>query len=188
MIPGIRKTGKNLYWRLRGLNINNPVLPQKIHHILFICKGNICRSPFAEKAAKRVFGAQESVSIESAGIHVESSLEPPGTAVDAALHYGVDLKDHGSRQITYSMMESCDIVMTMEPWHSAYLSKVFAEHSKKIFLLPLFNKKENKSAYRAYNIQDPYGRSYSEYRECFDQIVECVDNLYNIMKYEQEKQ
>jgi len=54
--------------------------------ILFVCKGNICRSPFAEAIARSLYrnGADPAFRFASAGIDVERSLSPPQEAILAA--------------------------------------------------------------------------------------------------------
>ena len=173
---------KNIYWSAYGIKITNPDLPSKVNSMLFICYGNICRSPFAEKMAKQIFQVQDSVVFASAGIHVESPMQPTATAIDAAIQYGVDLKDHLSKSISYNMMESYDMILTMESWQQIYLNKLFAEFSDKIFLLPLFRNNKNMDTYHIYNIQDPFGRTKDDFMNCYEHIKNSIEDLCNDLK------
>ena len=53
MIMNNKRNNKKFYWSVYGRTICNPRLPQNINSILFVCKGNICRSPFAEYYASK---------------------------------------------------------------------------------------------------------------------------------------
>jgi protein-tyrosine-phosphatase len=69
--------------------------------ILFVCAGNICRSPFAEGLARRL-AAQRGLDVEfaSAGeIALDGDRCPPD-AVAVAKEYGVDLSSHRARRLT----------------------------------------------------------------------------------------
>ena len=69
--------------------------------VLFVCAGNICRSPFAEGLARRL-AAERGLDVEfaSAGeIALDGDRCPPD-AVAVAREYGVDLSSHRARRLT----------------------------------------------------------------------------------------
>jgi protein-tyrosine-phosphatase len=69
--------------------------------VLFVCAGNICRSPFAEGLARRLV-AERGLDVEfaSAGeIALDGDRCPPD-AVAVAKEYGVDLSSHRARRLT----------------------------------------------------------------------------------------
>jgi protein-tyrosine-phosphatase len=69
--------------------------------VLFVCAGNICRSPFAEGLARRL-AAERGLDVEfaSAGeIALDGDRCPPD-AVAVAMEYGVDLSSHRARRFT----------------------------------------------------------------------------------------
>ena len=69
--------------------------------VLFVCAGNICRSPFAEGLARRL-AAERGLDVEfaSAGeIALDGDRCPPD-AVAVAKEYGVDLSSHRARRLT----------------------------------------------------------------------------------------
>lgn len=170
---------KFLYWNTFGVIINNPVLCSNIQSILFVCKGNICRSPFAEQIILKYNSNSTHYECSSAGIYVEERKSPPPEAIILANSYGVDLKDHRSRQINYSLMESFDMVIVMEVWQFVFLKKLFLEFREKIYLLPLFDKNQEIISKKdlQLNIFDPYGKSLLQYKECFNRIERCIGML-----------
>jgi protein-tyrosine-phosphatase len=176
---------KNLLWAFYGGFIRNPPLPSNARSLLFICKGNICRSPFAEYMAKSIIAKESSISrpceVFSAGIHVEEPKKPPSEAIASAKRFGIELQGHKSRPINYDLLESYDMIVAMETWQYKYLRKLFLEFENKIYLLPLFFFESNPylDGYRKYNIQDPYGRNIEEFNECFGKIEKYISMLFS---------
>jgi protein-tyrosine phosphatase len=175
----IKRQVKNIYWNLYGRTIRNPGLPSPARSILFVCKGNICRSPFAEKIAIKHSNLPDRFSFGSAGIRVEDPKPATMEAILTAKRFGVDLQDHNSRRINYDLVESFDLITAMEAWQYQYLRKIFLEFREKISLLPLFEKDDGilPGRYSTYNIKDPYGRNMDEYQLCFSRIENCIAGL-----------
>src|SRR3972149_10484204 len=77
---------RDLYWYFCGARIKVPQLPVSPRSFLFVCRGNVCRSPFAEHAAKTI--AQQlgikGCEFGSAGIEVSQSEPSPSNAVEVA--------------------------------------------------------------------------------------------------------
>lgn len=184
----IKNILRNIYWSGYGKTIRNPKLPLQVKSILFVCKGNICRSPFAEISSKHNIDISNQYNFSSAGIYVESPQGPPVEAVIAANDFGIDLKDHKSKSISYRMIESHDLIVAMEVWHYNYLNKLFAEFKDKVFLLPLFdNNTESLNNYSIYNIKDPYGKTQNDYKNCFNRIKCCIEGLIKDIHVHVEK-
>ena len=176
----VKKYVKSICWYLYGKTIRNPPLPYKVKSILFICKGNICRSPFAEYIFSRKYNSFNRYLLYSAGINVTNPKSPPENAIITARKFGVDLQDHKSRSIKYSLVESNDIIVATDTWQYNYLRKIFLEYRNKIFLLPLFdfNINSNFDCYYSYNIKDPYGANAIEFEECYTKIERCLEGLF----------
>ena len=167
-----------LRWSWYRITIPCFKLPSKVNSILYVCKGNICRSPFAEMFSKHNIGISNQYIFSSAGIYVESPQFPPGEAVLSGKYFGIDLQNHKSKRINYGMMESSDLIVVMEVWQYKYLRKLFAEFNEKIFLLSLFgDNKKTVNKYSIYNIKDPYGSDKDDYRKCFDRIKCCIEGM-----------
>lgn len=180
----IKNTVKNIIWKYYGYTIVKTKLPSDIKSILFVCKGNICRSNFAEILAYNKYNNSHEYLLKSAGILVNKPIGPPEEAIIAARHYGVDLHHHKSRQLDYALMESSDLVVVMETCQYKYLRKLFLEYQDKIFLLPLIEtgNKNIHDEYARYNIKDPYGKTIPEFIECYHRIERCIDTLFFDMK------
>lgn len=148
--------------------------------MLFVCKGNICRSPFAEKMAfqisDRIF--KEELKFFSAGLYVNEPVESPIEVHTNAKIFGVSLDGHKSRRITRKMAESFDMIIAMESWHVQFLRDMFPDLESKFFLLALFEKgSKGWFSYQKSNVADPYGKSGEHFLDCFARIERCLDLL-----------
>lgn len=89
--------------------------------ILFVCTGNICRSPTAHGVFRdlvRREGLADKIQVESAGTHAYHVGEPPDRrSVQAAMLRGVDLSDLRARQIIKSDYDNFDLLLAMDRGH-----------------------------------------------------------------------
>ena len=106
--------------------------------VLFVCTGNICRSPTAEGVLRHL--AQETgvaLHVESAGIGDWHVGQPPDAR---ALHHakgrGYDLSAQRARQVRKSDFENFDLIVAMDRGHYAMLQEQCpSEHRAKIRML-----------------------------------------------------
>ncbi len=94
--------------------------------VLFVCMGNICRSPTAEAAFRRL-AEQEArhldLLIDSAGTHAYHSGAPPDRrAQSAALLRGIDLSPIRARQVCKEDFERFDLILAMDRHNHELLS------------------------------------------------------------------
>ena len=176
------KTGMSgLYWRCLGKGIGNPPIPRSPGSFLFICQGNVCRSPYAGRYLRKIAGDRNlrGICSRSAGLDVRVSAPSPDFAVRVAKTLGVELMDHRSKPVTEDMIENTDVVFTMEHRQAVFMRKYFPDHVRKIFLLPLFdtNPPTLGEYARRYNIPDPYGKSEKEFLECFRRIESSIEGF-----------
>lgn len=86
--------------------------------VLFVCMGNICRSPMAEGVFRRMLegvGLAEKVYVDSAGTHSYHIGAPPDTRSQAtALRRGVDLRSIRARRVTETDLIEFDYVLAMD--------------------------------------------------------------------------
>jgi protein-tyrosine phosphatase len=177
----LKSTARDLYWGVYGRGLKNPPVPDFPKHVLFICKGNVCRSPFAERyfldLAKRL-GFTECTSM-SMGMEVSKNLPPPAEAVIAAAELGVSLDGHRSQRIGREAIARSDMIIVMEALQFVTLRKSYREYRGKLFLLPLFAERDGTSTrgFSLFNIPDPYGKSLDQFRLSFEAIRKCLDRL-----------
>lgn len=106
------------------------------NNILFICIGNICRSPTAEFLLKHKLGARQgSYQIHSAGLSAVVDHDIDNSAKALLEKNNIPFEPHKARQVSSSLLRQADIVLAMEPGHLSELRKRYPEHSGKCFLL-----------------------------------------------------
>ena len=96
--------------------------------VLFVCMGNICRSPTAEAVFRQyveVAGLSEFISTDSAGTHDYHIGEPPDMRTrHVALQRGYDMSDLRGRQVDASDLERFDYVLAMDRSNLAILQSL----------------------------------------------------------------
>lgn len=89
--------------------------------LLFVCTGNICRSPTAEgvfRARAGMAGLAHRFTLDSAGTHGYHIGEPPDPrSCEAALRRGVDLSTQRARKVTAPDFSHFDLLLAMDRGH-----------------------------------------------------------------------
>jgi protein-tyrosine phosphatase len=173
---------RDFFWIIYGKTINNPHLSYKPKSIVFVCKGNICRSPFSHHLAHRIIENKldTKIDIDSAGLEAKAHERSPENAIAAATGFGLNLENHIPKSIEQNIFEGSAMVIAMETGHFQTLRKRFPDARYKIFLLPLFenDEKAKMRGFCRYNIEDPYGRDLDEFKKCFRRIERCITALF----------
>jgi len=95
-------------------------------NVLFVCLGNICRSPLAEGIMRRLYKDHGIVGlIESAGTadwNVGSRAD--SRAVKVALNNGIDIKNHTARQLRHEDFEKFDLIIVMDRANEKAVKKI----------------------------------------------------------------
>ena len=152
----------------------------QIKHILFVCAGNICRSPFAEGLLKALVAEKklEGIVADSAGLVALPGNLATALAQRVATEYGVDLSGHQAKLVSQNLMVWADLVLAMEPSHKETLRAAFPVASGKVLLLRHFGRYGS----RGRGILDPYGLEYEAYRFCFLDIQDAVLGLVTYLQ------
>jgi protein-tyrosine phosphatase len=144
--------------------------------VLFVCLGNICRSPFAEVALSHRL-TQPHVKVTSCGF-IGPNRSSPERAQAAATVCGLDLSNHRSKTITEPMIERADLVVVMESSHRRRLRFQHRVPADRIVLLgDLDSEPISRRA-----IDDPYGRTEEVFVECYRRIDRCVGALADALQ------
>jgi protein-tyrosine phosphatase len=102
---------------------------------LFVCTGNICRSPLADlfmtDRSRRLLGG--AVSVRSAGIAAGRYLS--SETIETATEKGLDAEALRPRQLTAEMLREADLIVTMTRDHAAEVLDLAPEVAEKTFTL-----------------------------------------------------
>jgi predicted ATP-grasp superfamily ATP-dependent carboligase/protein-tyrosine-phosphatase len=140
--------------------------------VLVLCKGNICRSPFAAGyLMARSKSGRGLLEIMSAGLDTTAGKPAYPLAITTSVKHGVDLRHHRTTVLSKELVDKADIILAMELVHNTMLFRQFPEARKKTFLLGHF------APDPLTDIRDPYGGSSEEFEECYALIVKACDGL-----------
>jgi protein-tyrosine phosphatase len=182
VVVRVRRGLRDVRWRIKGRDIVNPPLPAAVRSVLFVCLGNICRSPFAGLiAARRLSEAGMSqIRSASAGIRTTQGGRSPQDACTAAAAYGLSLDAHQPAMLTREMMDSHDLIVVMESEQLNQLRAAYPDATGRIVLLSLFD--ERATGFERYNIADPFQRPLADYDACYRRIDRAVTALVNAVR------
>lgn len=137
-----------------------------VRRVVFVCQGNICRSPFAEFAACRL-----GMRATSFGLATGGKIPAFPLAVETGRRLGFDLTAHRARDIEDFRFEPGDLVVAMELRHLRRLGSAVKGKPVQMSLLGLW------APHPRPHIQDPH-RLHAEYFEtCFRVITASVEGL-----------
>ncbi|MEM6821947.1 MAG: low molecular weight protein arginine phosphatase [Verrucomicrobiota bacterium] len=148
-------------------------------NIVFVCTGNICRSPMAEGLLKHRIEGQENVSVQSAGLAAGTGLPPSEHAVSVMNELGIDITNQASQPLTEKLIREADLLFVMTYGHLDSMLMHFPEASEKTFLVRQFITDTKLSNFE---VSDPIGQSINIYRRCRDEIAEAMDSVLEQIK------
>lgn len=107
--------------------------------VLFVCTGNICRSPLGEFLfQKEMSPLSQDIAVSSAGTMAVVGGNIPAEILDIAAQYGAPIQNHRPRQITNDVIRGADLVLTAERSHRAEVVGSMPRASVSTFTLKQF--------------------------------------------------
>lgn len=137
--------------------------------IVFVCLGNVCRSPYAEYAFRDRF-PRVGRSVTSAGF-IGPGRQPPDPALEVARRRGVEHSEHRSRLLDRELMERAAVLLVFDTDNVRRLRRVPSSDGRVVIRLgdldPVWPGKRP--------IWDPWGRPLEDFEEVFTRIDRCLD-------------
>jgi RpiB/LacA/LacB family sugar-phosphate isomerase len=136
--------------------------------ILFVCTGNICRSPMAEGLFRHAVEGRGDFRVLSAGVGAIDGQPPSAHAVRAMRDIGIDISKQRSRMLTAELVNQADLILGMTHNHVDSINLLYPQAAEKAFLLREF---DDSLDYYEKDISDPIGGPLEVYTACRDQIA-----------------
>lgn len=143
--------------------------------IIFICSGNICRSPMAEYYFKHI--------LELSPIAHQVEVSSAGTCADCGSHMSPEAYEvlceelgtfedrHVARQLTFEMVYNNDLIIVMTRGHKSVILQHFPDVQEKVHLLSEYCDANGR------DISDPWGQDIGVYSSCLRRMKNNLTNL-----------
>jgi protein-tyrosine-phosphatase/predicted ATP-grasp superfamily ATP-dependent carboligase len=140
--------------------------------IVFVCQGNICRSPFAAAILDaRTTSGRPKLRAASAGMLPRNGAVSPSEAITAALEARVKLAAHRSLHLSREMAESASVLAVFDEKNLDWLRNRYPGLATPVVRLGSFG------GARELDIADPVGRDAATFRDRYARIAAAIDGL-----------
>lgn len=148
--------------------------------IMFICTGNVCRSPMAHAyLQKKIYdlNKENEYIISSCGTQAVQGQSATDNAIKSMEKYGINLMKHRATNIENSDILNYDLIFALTKNHKKQILEIYPSIKDKVFVLKEYINKEEKYI----DIDDPWGLDINVYDATAKDIVENVDKLLTMI-------
>jgi protein-tyrosine phosphatase len=121
----------------------------EISKVLFVCMGNVCRSPMAAALLdRRLSGRASRLVVQSAGVAALVGEPAEKHALELMRERGIDLSGHRARQLTAELASAFDLILVMDEAQQRNVERIFPTGRGRIHRLGRFGNFEVPDPYR----------------------------------------
>jgi len=155
------------------------VPPHTVKNVLFVCTGNICRSPMAEGIFRAAVKDQPDIEVGSAGVAAGYGEPPSKHAVEVLRPWGVDISQLRSQPLTEALVREATHIFVMTRGHKEAIKMYFPEATEKTYLLREF---DDTARNGHIDVPDPIGLGIQAYFESRDTIKRAVPGILRFLE------
>lgn len=133
--------------------------------ILFVCYGNMCRSPMCEGLARKMLGSQ--ADVESAGTHAKRVSAAVEAIEVMRSRFGIDITSNRSRNVKDVPVDDFDYIVAMDNGVADDLRRISPSINARLI---------------SWNIDDPIGKGVEAYERSAREIQEHLEELSAYLK------
>ncbi len=137
--------------------------------IVFVCQGNICRSPFAAALLRARLGPDSAVTVGSAGMIPRPGRKTPDFGLEAAAAFGIDLSGHRSSWLTRETAEQASVLVVFDEVNRASVLDRYPDLRVPVVRLDALTD--------GFEIEDPVNGGAAEFERCYRRIGDGVREL-----------
>ena len=145
----------------------------QVERLVFVCKGNICRSAYAEARASSACFPAVSFGIEA---HPDASAD--ASAITYAAARNVFLSAHRTTSLEAFAHQPGDLLVCMEPPQAKIVVKFFADSTPQVTLLGLWAQPARPW------LSDPYGSGDGYWCTCLDTIDSGINQMLRLVRHQ----
>lgn len=162
----VRSALDQLKWRCGVYRSREQVDWQRVRRLVFVCQGNICRSPYALARAREL-----GLHAISFGYATSSGSAANARAMHVAAQRGQDLAAHRTTAMADFTAQDGDLLLVMEDRHFAHVAPLLEAVPAQLSLLGLFARPPRALIY------DPHRLGEAYFHSCYDLIDSAVATL-----------
>lgn len=149
-----------------------------VRSVLFVCHGNVCRSPYAAYAFARALPARvaDRIEVRSAGF-VGPDRPPPAQALAAGERRGLDMREHRSQLLSPELTGGADLIVVVSAEQARAVRTRWGRPGLEVLILgdldPLTTSRRT--------IADPWNQDARAFDASYDRIDRCISELVSLV-------